>query len=153
MELKRDSKGRFIKGFGGTVANKGAGQFKKGHKGFLKKPNKTSFKKGQIPWNKGLKGYQAGETHYCWKGGITPLNEKARKSPEYKKWRQAVFERDNYTCQECGKRGSTELHADHIKPFAYFEELRFEVANGRTLCKSCHRKTETYGYKVRRKYE
>jgi len=85
-----------------------------------------------------------GERHHNWKGGITTINEKIRKSLEYKLWRQAVFERDNYTCIWCGKRGET-LNADHIKPFALFPELRFAIDNGRTLCVDCHRKTDTYG--------
>ncbi len=69
------------------------------------------------------------------------LDRLARYSPEMAKWRRAVFERDDYTCQGCGKRGC-ELNADHIKPFAYFEELRFELSNGRTLCVPCHNKTK-----------
>jgi len=31
-----------------------------------------------------------------------------------------------------------------IKPFAYFPELRLVIANGRTLCIPCHKKTDTY---------
>jgi 5-methylcytosine-specific restriction endonuclease McrA len=82
-----------------------------------------------------------------WKGGITPQHLKIRKSKEYKDWRITVFERDNFTCQECSSRG-VELHADHIKPFAYYPELRLVIENGRTLCVPCHKKTETYGGKV-----
>lgn len=61
-----------------------------------------------------------------------------------KEWRKKVFERDNYTCQACGVRG-TQLQADHDLPFQYFPDLRFELLNGRTLCVPCHRKTDTYG--------
>lgn len=73
-----------------------------------------------------------------------PENKIIRKSFEYKLWRESVFERDNYTCVECGTRGG-ELNADHIKPFAYYHKLRFDINNGRTLCVACHRKTSTFG--------
>lgn len=90
-----------------------------------------------------------GKNHHFWKGGVTPINERIRKSKEYKIWRTAVFERDNYTCIWCGSRSgygkAIELNADHIKPFSLFPELRFAIDNGRTLCKSCHKKTSTYG--------
>lgn len=82
-------------------------------------------------------------THNWWKGGITKLNKAIRNSSEYKLWRKAVFERDNYTCRFCKVRGG-ELQADHIKPFALFPELRFAIDNGRSLCKPCHITTETY---------
>jgi len=87
------------------------------------------------------------ENHWNWKGGITNPNEAIRKSAEYKNWRRSVFNRDGFKCTECGIKGGY-LHADHIKPFALFAELRFDVNNGRTLCKSCHEKTETYGGKM-----
>lgn len=84
--------------------------------------------------------------HNSWKGGITPINRAIRNSLEYKLWREAVFQRDNFTCQECTYRGG-DLHADHIKPFALFPELRLAIDNGRTLCVPCHRKTPTYSGK------
>ena len=39
--------------------------------------------------------------------------------------------------------------ADHVKPWALYPELRYDLDNGRTLCVPCHKKTETYGYKTR----
>ena len=87
-----------------------------------------------------------GSDNVNWKGGVTPLNEKIRKSVEYKIWQFSVFTRDNFTCVVCHKRGG-DLHADHIKMFAFHPELRFAIDNGRTLCVSCHRKTSTYGRK------
>ena len=85
-----------------------------------------------------------GEDHRWWKGGISPINELIRKSPEYKLWRKAVFERDEYTCIWCGYKGKG-IVADHIKPFALYPELRFAIDNGRTLCDKCHKTTNTYG--------
>lgn len=67
--------------------------------------------------------------------------------PEYKAWRTAVFERDNYTCVECGIRGGA-LNADHIRPKSTFPELIYEISNGRTLCRPCHVKTPTWGQRV-----
>lgn len=90
--------------------------------------------------------FYSGDKHPMWDGGKTSEHEKIRKSKEYSDWRTTVFERDNYTCQVCGVRGGR-LHADHIKPFAEYPELRLELKNGRTLCRSCHRKTPTYGRK------
>jgi len=52
-----------------------------------------------------------------WKGGISTINARLRVSAAYKKWRTAVFERDNYTCVFCGDNRGGNLNADHIKPF------------------------------------
>lgn len=64
---------------------------------------------------------------------------------EYKLWREAVFKRDNFTCIWCDARGG-KLTSDHIKPFSLFPELRFSIDNGRTLCLSCHKTTNTWGH-------
>lgn len=90
----------------------------------------------------------SGEQHHNWKGGITPKNKLLRSSARMIAWRKAIFERDNYTCQTCHQYGG-ELQADHIKPFSTYPALRFELGNGRTLCKPCHLKTPTWGRKAK----
>ena len=105
--------------------------------------------KGRIPWNKGKKVLQiTGKNHFAWKGGIYDKDRKidmGRKN--YREWRKAVFARDNCECVWCG---STEnLNADHIKSYSLYPELKYEVSNGRVLCESCHKTTDTYGSKLR----
>jgi 5-methylcytosine-specific restriction endonuclease McrA len=84
----------------------------------------------------------SGPRSHLWRGGVTPKHELIRKSVEYKAWRQSVFERDGFACIQCGTRGNIE--ADHIKSFSLFPDLRFDVANGRTLCVQCHKATPSY---------
>lgn len=92
--------------------------------------------------------------HNNYKGGISKENQKIRASFEYKIWRESVFERDSYTCVLCGAKNekglgkSVILHADHILPFSTHPEKRFDLLNGRTLCKPCHEQTPTYGIKL-----
>lgn len=144
-------------------AIKGIPAWNKGKKGVQSWMNMSGLNsvKG-ISWNRGTKGLQkawnkgkknpaySGANNHNWKGGITTENNRIRSSMEYKEWRKAVFERDNYTCQHCFKRGSITLHADHIKQFAYYTELRLDVSNGRTLCKDCHKETDTYSAKKKK---
>lgn len=73
---------------------------------------------------------------------------------EYKDWRKAVFMRDRYTCQRCQKKGGYCI-AHHIKPWAEYPDLRYDVSNGETLCEQCHdlehgkiRKPKTYHCRV-----
>ena len=62
-----------------------------------------------------------------------------RKRGESKEWTKAVYLKDNYTCQKCGKRGGV-LNAHHIIPFSVDKTLRYEISNGITLCVDCHKK-------------
>jgi len=77
-----------------------------------------------------------GDKHPNWRGGAIRSREFMNRV-EYKNWRKAVFERDNYTCRECGKRECF-LMAHHIVHWSESVELRYVVDNGLTLCKSCH---------------
>lgn len=80
-----------------------------------------------------------GSKHWNWKGGCgqRPMNTEA-----YKNWRTSVFKRDDFTCQDCKKRGG-KLNAHHIVRWADVLELRYETGNGRTLCEACHRNYST----------
>lgn len=62
-----------------------------------------------------------------------------RESKSYREWRERVYERDNWTCQECGQYGG-KLNAHHIQSYAHYPELRLNINNGITLCISCHKK-------------
>lgn len=94
-------------------------------------------------------GFLPREKHWNWKGGITHEHKKIKNSAEFKLWKRSVLERDNFTCIWCESK--IDVIADHIKPFAYYPELRFAIDNGRVLCGDCHRKTDTYGKHIESK--
>jgi hypothetical protein len=95
-----------------------------------------------------------------WRGGTTALTQLIRTSSKYILWRKSCFERDNYTCQMCNVKGGY-LEVDHIKSFrtilleynvktitdAHNTHILWDIDNGRTLCKPCHKNTDTYGNK------
>ena len=75
----------------------------------------------------------SGPNHWNWQGGKSN-GPNLRQTEEYDEWRRAVYKRDAYTCQDCGKRFK-EIVAHHLKSFADFPELRYIVENGTTLCR------------------
>jgi len=93
--------------------------------------------KPQLDANKDFNVSETKRFHWNWKGGISTENNVIRNSTMIKKWRISVFKRDNYTCKHCNKVGGN-LNAHHIKGFAEYPNLRFELSNGITLCKKCH---------------
>ena len=114
--------------------------------------------KGRPGPGKGLPGLK-GETNGNWKGGISTLKDKITRSNKYKQWRQDVYVRDDFTCQKCNKKDGGNLNAHHIKRFKVllaeakeymslldpFEAAMlytplWDIANGITLCKECHKK-------------
>ena len=121
---------------------------KKGHNKYCSKNcyQQSSTNKAPKPYVSLLRKELTGDKCPSWKGGITPINMKIRSSDKYKEWRTAIFKRDNYICQNCGTKSSKGhtifLEAHHLKSFSNYPELRFEISNGITLCKTCHELTK-----------
>lgn len=80
---------------------------------------------------------QSGASSHLWKGGKTSAALLFRNGAEYSKWRTAVFQRDDFTCQLCKTKGGR-LTVHHIKRFHRYDHLRLYVPNGITLCWGCH---------------
>ena len=74
-----------------------------------------------------------GEQHHNYKPDARRRSRRGRQGW----WVRKVLSRDNATCQKCGAK-DVELHAHHIKSYSEYPELRWEVANGITLCFRCH---------------
>ena len=119
--------------------------------------------KGQMAWNKGRKkplkerlkisksrkGKYTGKDNPNWKGGKVRTNKDPKRYTfQYKNWRKQVKARDK-KCLECGSINN--LHAHHITPIRDINDLNllYDVNNGITLCKDCHKKT----YLREKKYE
>lgn len=80
-----------------------------------------------------------GPAHHNWKGGHSRTERNAdMQRSDYRRWRSSVFSRDGYSCAVC-KRVGGHLNAHHIRPYAKFPELRYEVSNGISLCVVCHK--------------
>lgn len=85
-----------------------------------------------------------GENSPLWQGGKRTERKKAMSTYQYRDWRKAVFTRDKFTCVSCNTKG-VYIEADHIKPWCAFPDLRYEIDNGRALCRPCHLLQDTHG--------
>lgn len=102
-------------------------------------------KKRGIGFRKFMSNRHKGERNPFYKDGSSI--GKARLFSEtglgsYSRWRAAVLERDNKTCVSCSSKENIEV--DHIKPYAWYPEIKWELSNGQCLCRPCHKaKTNT----------
>ena len=78
-----------------------------------------------------------GEKNHNWKGGTGTERHRLMGQVEYLNWRRAIFERDDYTCRICGKRGA-ELNAHHVIYYAIDKNRVLDLDNGITVCRDCH---------------
>lgn len=93
-----------------------------------------------------------GKDAYAWKGGKTSIQRCIRENYRKKHWVKTCLERDNFTCQLCNHRGG-DLEVHHKFPFAKILDtyqiktiqdaikcdFLWNITNGLTLCKSCHK--------------
>ena len=133
-----------------SLAHMGQPAWNKGKKTGIIPP--TAFKKGTpSPYKGKTRPNMRGANHPQWKGGITPLLRAIRESAQYDNWRRGVYEKHEYTCQECNQVGG-DLAAHHIEAFgklvedngietldrAIICEALWNIDNGLVLCKQCH---------------
>ena len=59
--------------------------------------------------------------------------------PVYRKWRIDVYKRDGFKCQMPGCKTTKNLNAHHIQKWASASMLRYDIDNGITLCRRCHK--------------
>ena len=79
-----------------------------------------------------------GKLNHNYNPKLTDEEREIRRTyPEYRVWRKAVFERDNWTCQVCGKHGGN-LVAHHLESYHNNPKLRTTLSNGATTCDKCH---------------
>lgn len=96
------------------------------------------------------------------KGGlsVTALVKLLRRTEAYELWKRAVFIRDRFTCQRCGRRNGRErvIEAHHLTELSRLVKdnqlgsveaalscpVLWSVDNGQTLCRACHQQTESY---------
>lgn len=93
--------------------------------------------------------------------GRTPFYAEIRNLFQYKQWRLSVYRRDNFTCQNCDKVGGKLVAHHFIISFikicrennidtiekALACNLLWDVDNGTTLCRRCHKKKHKKGEK------
>jgi len=123
---------------------------RKGIKHSIETKKKISQSKKENPirfWLNKKRPKVSGKNHWNWKNGITS-KDKLERARFRIKLQKAIFERDNYTCQNCGKRAGM-LQVHHIKSWAKNPELRFNKNNCQTLCAFCHYK-KTFGVEMPR---
>ena len=89
-----------------------------------------------------------GENNQNWNPNLTQEErEFGRQIEGYSDWIYSVQERDNYTCQCCGKKSSGDMNTHHMDGYNWCKDKRVSVSNGVTLCGECHKSFHSdYGY-------
>jgi len=80
------------------------------------------------------------EKHYRWNPNrdLVKKNKDGRNDCFYKDWRKKVWLRDKFSCKIDNPECSGKIVAHHIKRWADYPELRYQLNNGITLCHAHH---------------
>lgn len=92
----------------------------------------------------------------------TTVSHYLRSTKEYSDWRNSVFQRESFTCQDCGTISAKRFHAHHIKTlYSICKQFDFnkesilkskefnDINNGMCLCDECHIKRHPYDNRLR----
>lgn len=91
--------------------------------------------------------FNSGTNNYNWNMDLTQKDrELGRNYPEYVDFIKRVLNRDNYTCQCCGKN-EVQMEVHYLDGYDWCKERRTDDTNGITLCPTCHKSFHLiYGY-------
>lgn len=132
-KIDRDGKGRFVKGH--PPNNFGRGTFKKGHKGLLTHPNKTSFKKGQ---SKTKNWYEVMKKHFVWNKGKKGLHLSPK--TEFKKG-MISLNKGRFGELSPNWRGGRTKIAELIRKSEEYKKWRLKVyLRDNFTCQSCRKR-------------
>ena len=69
------------------------------------------------------------------------FSDRNYQDPVYKDWRIKILKRDRFRCRfpKCSIKGKKKLHVHHIRQWADYPTLRFDINNGITLCAEHHK--------------
>lgn len=102
--------------------------------------------KGYIRPQISFVGRWGGSDNPNWRGGVSKTYKLRLTKRSWFFIRQAVYRRDHWTCQSCGKQsGENRIAAHHIIPYRVSFDDSME--NLITLCYSCHCKEEQKYYR------
>lgn len=97
----------------------------------------AAVRRGKPAWNRGLPApWTTGDKSRFWKGGVLNGYEKKLSSREWRNLRSEIYKRDNWTCQDCGKKCHKDIQCHHVVP--YRESKDDSRENLVTLCLPCH---------------
>ncbi len=72
------------------------------------------------------------------------------KLPAWQRKRLEIFQRDNWTCQSCGRKDeAVSLHIHHLKYFPGTEPWEYEAQYLVTYCEYCHNAEHLIGETLR----
>ncbi len=115
----------------------------------ISKSNMGKHKKGEpmkMELRKKISAIKQGVDYEEWKGFKEDYSRRLRKSSMWKIWRESVFLRDKFICQNknckfCNNKIGVMLHPHHIKSLSKYPKLVFNIDNGITYCEMFHIKS------------
>ena len=114
------------------------------------KAGNGKWMKGRTAWNKGLKGFRAGEKrpgsipkgelngNYIKDRSLLVKNERKDLDYAYMDWSKRVKDRDKWKCRIANEDCKGRLESHHILGWKSHPELRYQLNNGITLCQAHH---------------
>ena len=95
--------------------------------------------KGKTAWNKGMKGFLAGDKNPNWIADRSKLKKHNRQiGTRHKEWVDTCKERDDKKCRLRNKECSGQLEVHHIFRFSEYPKKRYDIDNGICLCHFHH---------------